>query len=1238
SSTARLASMKVLLVHAGGDSKRLPWANPCGKPFVPFPLLAGDDPDGPPLTLFDHILAVSALALQALPPNEGALFIMTGDVLPCFNASRIHLPSHGALVVTAAVPLDVASRHGVILASDQHQQHQQQQQQHQQQQQQQQQQQHQNGIRCDKDSSPQLVADLLQKPSVADMVEKGALCGVGGALLDTGHLRFESIRGARISMGASPPCLALLSALGSHLLAHLSSHSLFHHCADGLSFLHFGTSSEYLYHIRLAYSGRMPRRHLCVVPAPTECHVAESAALISSHVHPFACVGEGSVVSDSTLVPGTRVGDRCVVIGVDTAAAESAFAKSAECSGSAAAESAASGAPYNAAATTTIPLSHRPPTIPSTPFRSSPISPPPPPPPPPPLVLPSHMCLWQVPLKGGREVTLCCGVDDNPKLSLSGGGSFCGRPWKLWLRDRGLLETDVWPDTDNQGRPIHLKQDLWNALLFPILPRGSGLPLAMWLLGTFPPTLDQASDQAPSQALSQQQAATWRRSDRTSLALLHSQIDFPALLSSALHRRSLLLSAFARAAIDGGSSPGDAGARAGAGATIHGGSSPGDAGASAAIEGGCSPADAAAAAGGSLGRNFASLTRQLLLADVVDSHHSSTCHVAEPHNGCHVASSSFTGDGTRAKSNGSTVIEGKSGARELCRELSMSFPPVVGREGVGPSQNRRAGVSGDKGGGVQQQQQQWFAGVPRSRVLQAKLDLVRAGREGQGEGTGKCKEGGGEGEGEGKGEGKGEAEGEGKGEGEGGEEEDLEEGVWRAVAEEAAVAVGVEESGNAVASCVQPKAPLSLGASVTVTLPVRLDIAGGWSDTPPWSLERCGTVLNMAVVLEGKRPVGATVTVVNEPGVRIDDDHGASLHITDPATIPPHLSPQEPFVIVKAALLITGIPVLLSSSSPPLPSSSPLLLSSSPALPSSSSPSTDSSSPSHPSSSCFGLHIRTWADVPRGSGLGTSSIVAAALVKALLLLMRGGGGGGRTVGERSPGTTDEAPEAAAESSEAAAAEAPENSPGATKWAPEVTDEEVSRLVLLLEQRMGTGGGWQDQVGGLYPGVKCTTSLPTCPIRLVVDPLLLLPALCSALQQRLVVVFVGQVRLARNVLKNVVTRYLQRDSRLISTIQRLTDLAEIGRRAISTADLDLLGRVLSHTWDLHQELDPHCSNPHVDALLAAVHHLSCGAKLAGAGGGGFAMIMGRSGEAADEIKGILRGMGEPVRVYDWAVAV
>lgn len=65
-----LAKKHILLLHAGGDSKRVPWANPMGKVFMPLPFLAADDPDGPVPLLFDHILAIASCARQAFK-NEG---------------------------------------------------------------------------------------------------------------------------------------------------------------------------------------------------------------------------------------------------------------------------------------------------------------------------------------------------------------------------------------------------------------------------------------------------------------------------------------------------------------------------------------------------------------------------------------------------------------------------------------------------------------------------------------------------------------------------------------------------------------------------------------------------------------------------------------------------------------------------------------------------------------------------------------------------------------------------------------------------------------------------------------------------------------------------------------------------------------------------------------------------------------------------------------------------------------
>ncbi|GKB57111.1 bifunctional fucokinase/fucose pyrophosphorylase [Tanacetum coccineum] len=154
-----LKKKHILLLHAGGDSKRVPWANPMGKVFLPLPYLAADDPDGPVPLLFDHILAISSCARQAYN-NQGGLFIMTGDVLPCFDASAMVLPEDTSCIITVPITLDIASNHGVIVSS--------------------------KTDNSDEVCSVSPVANLLQKPSVEELSKHHAILDDGRALLDTG--------------------------------------------------------------------------------------------------------------------------------------------------------------------------------------------------------------------------------------------------------------------------------------------------------------------------------------------------------------------------------------------------------------------------------------------------------------------------------------------------------------------------------------------------------------------------------------------------------------------------------------------------------------------------------------------------------------------------------------------------------------------------------------------------------------------------------------------------------------------------------------------------------------------------------------------------------------------------------------------------------------------------------------------------------------------------------------------
>ncbi len=356
-------------------------------------------------------------------------------------------------------------------------------------------------------------------------------------------------------------------------------------------------------------------------------------------------------------------------------------------------------------------------------------------------------------------------------------------------------------------------------------------------------------------------------------------------------------------------------------------------------------------------------------------------------------------------------------------------------------------------------------------------------------------------------------------------------------------------------------APLALAGTVSGVragerarseLPVRFDLAGGWSDTPPYCLEHPARVVNFAMRLDGELPIGAEVEALDAPRWELFLDGRGSTVITDTAFLGRPADLADPYILLTTALAISGY--------------------------------------GDANGITQGVRLRTWSRVPKGSGLGASSILGAAVLAALQRLA------GRAA---DPHT-------------------------------------VSDLVLVLEQRMTTGGGWQDQIGGLFPGVKLIESAPVRPLKLRIEPVPLMPAVQAEFESRLVVVFTGQERLAKNVLQLVVKRYLQRDRRILQSIRELVVLADDVQRALALGDLDGVGAILGEVWQAHQQLDPHCSNPTVDAMLRAVADLAVGAKLAGAGGGGFMGVLAKDAAAAARIAQVLPASFPGARVYPWSL--
>ena len=205
-----------------------------------------------------------------------------------------------------------------------------------------------------------------------------------------------------------------------------------------------------------------------------------------------------------------------------------------------------------------------------------------------------------------------------------------------------------------------------------------------------------------------------------------------------------------------------------------------------------------------------------------------------------------------------------------------------------------------------------------------------------------------------------------------------------------------------------------------------------------------------------------------------------------------------------------------------------------------------------------------------GSGLGTSSILAGGLVKALWQLM------------------------------------------GVRW----IDEELFNQVLVVEQMLTSGGGWQDQVGGMVPGWKLTTTEPGMPQRFSVEQISLPPETSQALAERLLLVYTGQQRVAKNILEQVVADWLSRREDMVSTLTQLRSDAYLMRDALVAGDIEQFGNLLTSYWKAKKILNPDTT---IDAMLESVSDLCSGHGIAGAGGGGFLVLLAKDLTSRSEIE-------------------
>ncbi len=331
--------------------------------------------------------------------------------------------------------------------------------------------------------------------------------------------------------------------------------------------------------------------------------------------------------------------------------------------------------------------------------------------------------------------------------------------------------------------------------------------------------------------------------------------------------------------------------------------------------------------------------------------------------------------------------------------------------------------------------------------------------------------------------------------------------------------------------------------------PVRIDIAGGWTDTPPYCLMEGGNVINFAIELNGQPPLQAYVKPSKEPRIVLRSiDLGAVEVIETNEQLMDFMHVGSPFSIPKAALVLAGFGANSQLST------------------------------LHSQLEAFGagIELTLLSAIPAGSGLGTSSILASTVLGAL------------------------------------------NDFCGLGW----DKNEIGRRTLMLEQMLTTGGGWQDQFGGVLGGVKLLQTgrgFDQSPqVRWLPNDLWTQPEYraCHLLY------YTGITRTAKSILAEIVRRMFLNHHEELNMLREMKAHTMEMYEAIQRNDFQQMGLLVRKTWQQNQALDSGTNPPQVAALTNLIDDLCLGYKLPGAGGGGYLYMIAKDPEAAARIKQIL----------------
>jgi D-glycero-alpha-D-manno-heptose-7-phosphate kinase len=208
------------------------------------------------------------------------------------------------------------------------------------------------------------------------------------------------------------------------------------------------------------------------------------------------------------------------------------------------------------------------------------------------------------------------------------------------------------------------------------------------------------------------------------------------------------------------------------------------------------------------------------------------------------------------------------------------------------------------------------------------------------------------------------------------------------------------------------------------------------------------------------------------------------------------------------------------------------------------------------------VEITTLADIPAGTGLGSSGSFTTALLKALYTHRRR----------------------------------------------HLNQMELAELACHIEiDRLGEPVGKQDQYIAAVGGVTCFSfhtddTVAARPLAISMDTMF-------DLEDNLLLFFTGFSRTAGSILKDQNTRTKQSDGEMLKNLHYVKELGHRSRQALEKGDTRLFGELMHEHWEHKKRRSGGMSNPKIDEWYElGVKGGAIGGKLVGAGGGGFLMFL------------------------------